>query len=146
MEVARYYANAIDNQPDDYMQYENMELNWGYLWCSSLSGSDPSIRTPDRYEIVEKVGRGKYSEVFQAVDLKTNQYVSIKYLKPVRKKKIRRYVLRALSLDVLTSVERSRSFRIWMVVLTLFPYVPPSEPIRLSVADWHCARSWDGCP
>lgn len=31
MEVARYYANAIDNQPDDYMQYENMELNWGYL-------------------------------------------------------------------------------------------------------------------
>ena len=97
MEVARYYANAIDNQPDDYMQYENMELNWGYLWCSSLSESDPFIRTPDRYEIVEKVGRGKYSEVFQAVDLKTNQYVSIKYLKPVRKKKIRRYILRALS-------------------------------------------------
>jgi singapore isolate B (sub-type 7) whole genome shotgun sequence assembly, scaffold_14 len=36
------------------------------------------------------VGRGKYSEVFKAIDMETGEAVSIKYLKPVRKKKIRR--------------------------------------------------------
>ncbi|KAK8799728.1 hypothetical protein WA158_006276 [Blastocystis sp. Blastoise] len=77
MNVARYYADAVSQQPEDYMQYEDMEIKWG---------------SPDRYEIVEKVGRGKYSEVFKAVDLQTNQFVSIKYLKPVRKKKIRREI------------------------------------------------------
>ena len=49
-------------------------------------------RSPERYQIVKKVGRGKYSEVFKAIDMKTGEPVSIKYLKPVRKKKIRRYV------------------------------------------------------
>ena len=49
-------------------------------------------RSPERYQIIQKVGRGKYSEVFKAIDMKTGEPVSIKYLKPVRKKKIRRYV------------------------------------------------------
>lgn len=48
-------------------------------------------RSPERYQIVQKVGRGKYSEVFKAIDMETGEAVSIKYLKPVRKKKIRRY-------------------------------------------------------
>lgn len=47
-------------------------------------------RSPDRYQIIRKVGRGKYSEVFKAIDMETGEAVSIKYLKPVRKKKIRR--------------------------------------------------------
>ena len=47
-------------------------------------------RSPERYQIIEKVGRGKYSEVFKAIDMETGEPVSIKYLKPVRKKKIRR--------------------------------------------------------
>lgn len=48
------------------------------------------VRSPDRYQIIQKVGRGKYSEVFKAIDMTTGKPVSIKYLKPVRKKKIRR--------------------------------------------------------
>ena len=51
------------------------------------------LRSPDRYQIIQKVGRGKYSEVFKAIDMQTGEPVSIKYLKPVRKKKIRRYVI-----------------------------------------------------
>lgn len=52
-------------------------------------------RSPDRYQIVKKVGRGKYSEVFKGIDMKTGKPISIKYLKPVRFKKIKRYGNRA---------------------------------------------------
>ena len=48
-------------------------------------------RSPDRYQIVKKVGRGKYSEVFKGIDMETGKPISIKYLKPVRFKKIKRY-------------------------------------------------------
>lgn len=51
-------------------------------------------RSPDRYQIVKKVGRGKYSEVFKGIDMETGKPISIKYLKPVRFKKIKRYVNR----------------------------------------------------
>lgn len=47
-------------------------------------------RSPDRYQIVKKVGRGKYSEVFKGIDMQTGEPISIKYLKPVRFKKIKR--------------------------------------------------------
>ena len=55
-------------------------------------------RSPERYQIIKKVGRGKYSEVFKAIDMKTGEPVSIKYLKPVRKKKIRRWAPSRLSI------------------------------------------------
>jgi casein kinase II subunit alpha len=46
----------------------------------------------DNYEIVRKVGRGKYSEVFESVHLPTNQKCIVKVLKPVKKKKIKREI------------------------------------------------------
>ena len=48
-------------------------------------------RSPERYQIVKKVGRGKYSEVFKGIDMETGKPISIKYLKPVRFKKIKQY-------------------------------------------------------
>lgn len=49
-------------------------------------------RNQENYEIVRKVGRGKYSEVFQGINITNNQMVVIKALKPVKKKKIRREI------------------------------------------------------
>lgn len=46
--------------------------------------------SPERYQIIRKVGRGKYSEVFKGIDVQTGDAVSIKYLKPVRFAKIKR--------------------------------------------------------
>jgi casein kinase II subunit alpha len=46
----------------------------------------------DDYEIVRKIGRGKYSEVFEGVAVKGGERVVIKVLKPVKKKKIRREI------------------------------------------------------
>ncbi|KAL4293906.1 hypothetical protein AHAS_Ahas18G0174900 [Arachis hypogaea] len=42
----------------------------------------------DDYEVVRKVGRGKYSEVFEGVHSTNNEKCIIKILKPVKKKKV----------------------------------------------------------
>jgi casein kinase II subunit alpha len=46
----------------------------------------------DDYEIVRKVGRGKYSEVFEGINIVNNEKCIIKILKPVKKKKIKREI------------------------------------------------------
>jgi len=40
------------------------------------------------YEVVRKVGRGKYSEVFEGSNVNNNEKCIIKILKPVKKKKV----------------------------------------------------------
>jgi serine/threonine protein kinase len=45
-------------------------------------------RDQDDYEVVRKVGRGKYSEVFEGVNSVSNERCIIKILKPVKKKKV----------------------------------------------------------
>lgn len=42
------------------------------------------------YEFIAKIGRGRYSEVFKAIDLLSNKLVAVKLLKPVKRSKIRR--------------------------------------------------------
>lgn len=48
--------------------------------------------TQDKYEIVQKLGRGKYSEVFEGINTTLNEPIVIKILKPVKKKKIKREI------------------------------------------------------
>jgi casein kinase II subunit alpha len=44
------------------------------------------------YEVIRKIGRGKYSEVFEGVNVANNTKCVIKILKPVKKKKIKREI------------------------------------------------------
>lgn len=46
----------------------------------------------DDYAITQKLGRGKYSEVFEAVHEPTKETVVLKVLKPVKRKKIKREI------------------------------------------------------
>eukprot|EP00955_Chlamydomonas_euryale_P092862 364743-Chlamydomonas_euryale.AAC.61 len=57
--------------------YEALNVAWG---------------DQDRYEVVRKVGRGKYSEVFEGIDVRDDTRCIIKILKPVKKKKIKREI------------------------------------------------------
>ena len=57
--------------------YENLSVDWG---------------NQDDYEVVRKVGRGKYSEVFEGINVTLEQRCIIKILKPVKKKKIKREI------------------------------------------------------
>lgn len=44
----------------------------------------------DSYEVIRKIGRGKYSEVFEGLNKLNNNKCVVKVLKPIRKKKIYR--------------------------------------------------------
>jgi len=76
-QLPRYYANVNMSRPRDYWDYEILAVNWG---CQ------------DDYEVSRKVGRGKYSEVFEGVNVTTGDKCVIKILKPVMKKKIKREI------------------------------------------------------
>lgn len=52
----------------------------------------PCFRDMEDYEVVRKVGRGKYSEVFEGINVMYNTKCVIKILKPVKKKKIKREI------------------------------------------------------
>jgi casein kinase II subunit alpha len=78
--VARVYADANEQRPAEYWDYEkctHSALSWGDM-------SD--------YEIVAKIGRGKYSEVFTGMCVLTDEPCVIKVLKPVKIKKIFREI------------------------------------------------------
>lgn len=77
--ISRVYADYNQTMPDQYWDYERVKINWGQL---------------HNYEILRKVGRGKYSEAFQGINLNadTIETCVIKVLKPVRKKKIKREI------------------------------------------------------
>ncbi|CAI9763049.1 unnamed protein product [Fraxinus pennsylvanica] len=77
MSQARIYADVNVRRPRDYWDYESFTVQWG---------------DQEDYEVVRKVGRGKYSEVFEGINITNNEKCIIKILKPVKKKKIKREI------------------------------------------------------
>lgn len=92
--MARVYADVNANMPRAYWDYDSVAISWGIL---------------ENYEIVRKIGtlqiiqllcqeinrilgRGKYSEVFEGINVVNYQKCVIKVLKPVKKKKIKREI------------------------------------------------------
>jgi casein kinase II subunit alpha len=75
--VARKYAHFNTPENRDYWDYEALNI---------------SFYPQDNYEIIKKIGRGKYSEVFEGIDMSIHEKVVIKVLKPVKKKKIKREI------------------------------------------------------
>ena len=63
-------------------------LNFFSVFLFSFSFFFFGCREQDDYEVVRKVGRGKYSEVFEGVHCTDNEKCIIKILKPVKKKKV----------------------------------------------------------
>jgi hypothetical protein len=64
MSVARVYADVNSERPASYWDYEKLEIEWS--------------KNQDDYEVIRKIGRGKYSEVFEGINVKTNQMCVIK--------------------------------------------------------------------
>jgi casein kinase II subunit alpha len=75
--MARVYADVNVKRPREYWDYESLVVNWGHQ---------------DDYEVVRKIGRGKYSEVFEGFNVINKARCVIKILKPVKKKKIKREI------------------------------------------------------
>jgi len=77
MSTSRVYADVNVTRPREYWDYENLPVQWN---------------TPEDYEVIRKIGRGKYSEVFQGINIRNKEKCVIKILKPVKKKKIKREI------------------------------------------------------
>jgi casein kinase II subunit alpha len=77
MSISRVYTNINSTKPREYWEYEKFSITWG---------------EQDNYELVNKIGRGKYSDVFSGVDVVNNKSCVIKILKPVKKSKIKREI------------------------------------------------------
>jgi len=77
MSRARVYPDVNVKRPRSYWDYENMTITWG---------------DQEDYEVIRKIGRGKYSEVFEGINIYNKQRCVIKILKPVKKKKIKREI------------------------------------------------------
>jgi casein kinase II subunit alpha len=75
--MSRVYVNVNAELGARWYDYDNFKIDWS---------------SPDRYEIVGRVGGGKYSEVFRAVDNVNQDTCVIKVLKPVAPKKIKREI------------------------------------------------------
>lgn len=90
------------------------------LWCVLFSStilkrltSLHCCRRQDDYEVVRKVGRGKYSEVFEGINIANNQKCIIKILKPVKKKKVDSHAVACTS-KLLHGCKRTQPFLTWL--------------------------------
>lgn len=70
--LPKKYHDACDRQPKEYSDYESYQPAFGF---------------PDDYEVSKKIGRGKYSDVFEGFDSRNDQRIVIKVLKPGKKKR-----------------------------------------------------------
>ncbi|KAJ8906989.1 hypothetical protein NDN08_003472 [Rhodosorus marinus] len=75
--VSKVYRDVNLLKSQDYWDYDTLSISWG---------------NQDDYEVIRKVGRGKYSDVFEGVSIVSGEKVIIKILKPVRKRKIKREI------------------------------------------------------
>ncbi|KAL8279085.1 hypothetical protein RQP46_008543 [Phenoliferia psychrophenolica] len=81
--VSRVYADVNGKLGDEWYNYENVRVTWvSYYVLKS--------KIDEQYEVVQKLGRGKYSEVFSAYDTVRETLVVVKCLKPIKKTKIKR--------------------------------------------------------
>lgn len=63
---ARIYTDVNSHKPREYWDYESYVVDWGQQ---------------DDYQLVRKLGRGKYSEVFEAINVTNNEKCVVKILK-----------------------------------------------------------------
>ncbi|KAJ7462385.1 kinase-like domain-containing protein [Mycena galericulata] len=75
--MSRVHADANTILGKSWYDYDNFQIDWS---------------PPDRYEIVRRLGGGKYSEVFEGIDMVNSDRCVIKVLKPVAAKKIKREI------------------------------------------------------
>lgn len=82
--LARVYADVNTHKPREYWDYESHPIEWGCVHVSLplyVYNYTVYIRNQDNFQLVRKLGRGKYSEVFEGISVTTNDKVVIKVLK-----------------------------------------------------------------
>jgi len=78
--IAKVYSDVNERMGKAYSDYESYKIKWS------------TAKRCENYTIIKKLGRGKYSEVFEGHDSLNDKKIVIKILKPVRVTKIRREI------------------------------------------------------
>lgn len=83
---ARVYAEVNLHRAREYWDYESHVIEWGWVipdsvLCHIFNQFICISREQDDYQLVRKLGRGKYSEVFEAINVVTNEKCVVKILK-----------------------------------------------------------------
>lgn len=92
---ARIYADVNQHRPREYWNCDTLSIPWGCVFLNPTFKDCIYMtfcRNIDNYEIVRRIGRGKYSEVFEGIDVTNNTRCVIKILKPIKKKKVKREI------------------------------------------------------
>eukprot|EP00877_Chromochloris_zofingiensis_P009371 jgi/Chrzof1/4688/Cz14g22250.t1 len=74
--TARVYPDAAQQQPKDYWN-DVCAIDWG---------------NQDQYEVLQQLGKGKYGEVFEGLNLKTQERCVIKIMRPVKEQRLKREI------------------------------------------------------
>lgn len=95
--MARVYADVNQHMPKSYWEYDSVNITWGILENYEVVRKigRPCAKLPriqGMFADVLTAGRGKYSEVFEGINIVNYQKCVIKVLKPVKKKKIKREI------------------------------------------------------
>ena len=110
--MARVYADVNEHMPRSYWDYDSVNISWGVLENYEVvrkigKAEEPSLPVGIamaflpcgrwisflfRVLTMFILGRGKYSEVFEGINVVNYQKCVIKVLKPVKKKKIKREI------------------------------------------------------
>ena len=82
----------------------------------------------DDYAIVKKIGRGKYSHVFEGINQRTKKQVAVKVLVPIKPEKIKReyYILKKLhhpNIIKIVDIVKAPNLRTTSMVFENMPYV-----------------------
>lgn len=72
--IARCYTDVVASEPKSYSD-DTFDVVWG---------------DQDKYEVTRQLGKGKYGEVFEGINLKGEQQCVIKIMRPVKEQRLRR--------------------------------------------------------
>lgn len=112
----RKNAHFNETQPTEYYDYQNFKIKTGNI---------------DKYLIYQRIGRGKYSEVFEGRD--GDKRIVIKVLKPVRDSKVNREIkiLRNLDHPNIVPLKDVVYDRCSSTYSLIFDYIPHQEATKM---------------
>jgi serine/threonine protein kinase len=74
--VARCYAETATMQPKEYWN-DVCPIEWGVM---------------EKYEVMHQLGKGKYGEVFEGIDLDSDARCVVKIMRPVKEQRLKREI------------------------------------------------------
>ncbi|GBF88823.1 casein kinase II alpha subunit [Raphidocelis subcapitata] len=74
--VARCYADVAAGQPKEYWN-DACTVEWGAM---------------EQYEVLQQLGKGKYGEVFEGIDLDAGARCVVKIMRPVKEQRLKREI------------------------------------------------------